>query len=277
MPRFGAKDRRPDALDQPRVGDQVALARPVLGDKRAEIWLVVGHALCDALHGLAAKQVVHRVEVVADGARVGHRVDQRELVSDLGQLGVHFVDAHARHLGGQGLVRSADRVGRVGLHVPGIDVARSAAEQEEDARLLGGHGFAAGVQLVAAPDRSRQAQRKRAQATGDEGLPSVQLESVHGVCFLEHDFLKRVRSAHYGGTPGTEQPGSPCGASQAYEIAGIVRGKPAGSWSRSPARLAAEIMMRAWRRTETANGDCFGWYSGHVGSHRSARVCGCFA
>ncbi len=51
---------------------------------------------------------------------------------------------------------------------------------------------------------------------------------------------------------------------------------PRGARRAAHARHTGEIMMSEWRRTETANGDCFGWCSGHVDSFRSARVCGCF-
>jgi len=45
---------------------------------------------------------VHRVEVIADRPRMRHGVDERELVGQLGQLRVHLVDPHPRHLGGDG-------------------------------------------------------------------------------------------------------------------------------------------------------------------------------
>ena len=52
----------------------------MLGDERTEIRLVVRHTLSHALVRLAAEQVVHRIEMVIDGARMRHRVDERELV-----------------------------------------------------------------------------------------------------------------------------------------------------------------------------------------------------
>jgi len=75
---------------------------------------------------------VHRIEVIADGPRVRHGIDQREMISQLGQLGVHFVELHARYFGRNRLVGSAviDRCFR--LHVPGIEVAWRADQEQRD-------------------------------------------------------------------------------------------------------------------------------------------------
>ena len=52
--------------------------------------------------------------------------------------GVQLADAHAGDGRGDRLVRAANLRRGVGLQVPGVEVARPAAQQDEDARLLGG-------------------------------------------------------------------------------------------------------------------------------------------
>jgi hypothetical protein len=104
--------------------------------------LFVRHALLHALLRLAAEQVVHCVEVIADRARMRHGIDEREVVGDLGQLRVHLIEEHARHPGGDGFVRSAIVRRCAGFHIPGVDVTRPATEQDKDAGLVRGDGCA---------------------------------------------------------------------------------------------------------------------------------------
>ena len=51
---------------------------------------------------------------------------------------MQLADVHAGDRGGDGLVGAANFRRRLGLQVPGIEVAGPAAQQDEDARLLGG-------------------------------------------------------------------------------------------------------------------------------------------
>src|SRR5215469_16125041 len=48
-----------------------------------------------------------------------------------------LADLHPRNRGGDGLVGAANLRRRIGLHVPGVEVARSATQKDKDAGLLG--------------------------------------------------------------------------------------------------------------------------------------------
>lgn len=140
----------------------IALARSNFGQHRAEIRRVRGRA------GLPAQAVVHGVEMVADIAGVRHRPDQAKVLGQLGQAWVQFADAHAGDRRGNRLVRPADFRRRCRLEVPGVEVAGPAAQQDEDARLL---GSAAATRLIAIDARRHHAgnaQIQQAQAAGLE-------------------------------------------------------------------------------------------------------------
>ena len=94
--------------------------------------MIVGHALPDSFDGLAAEQIVHRVEVIADRAGVRHRIDQSELIGHFCQLSVHLIDAHPWDLGSDRAVGPANAGGCVGLHIPSIHLAGTATQQDED-------------------------------------------------------------------------------------------------------------------------------------------------
>src|SRR5436190_668876 len=66
-----------------------------------------------------------------------HRPDQAEMLGQGGQARMKLADAHPGDRGGDGLVGAADLRGRLGFHVPGIEVAGPAAQEDEDAGLLG--------------------------------------------------------------------------------------------------------------------------------------------
>ncbi len=126
-----AEDGIADALDQPDVGSDVALAGSHLGQHGADVRGVGGG------FGLAAQAVVHGIEMVADVADVRHRPDQGEMPGQRGQAHVQLAEAHPGDGRGNRLVWAADAVRGIGLQVPGVEVAGSAAQQDEDARPLG--------------------------------------------------------------------------------------------------------------------------------------------
>ena len=90
-----AEDWRSHALDEPRVGDQVALVGKMLGHHRSDVGQVVGDTFADALDDLPAQQIVHGVEVIVDRARMRHRADEAELIGHLGEFGMQFAQLHA--------------------------------------------------------------------------------------------------------------------------------------------------------------------------------------
>jgi hypothetical protein len=97
---------------------------------------------------------VHRIEVIADVPGVGHRADQGELVGVCREFGVQLADSHPWHPGRGRLIRPANFGGCVGLQIPGINVAGSAAKQDKDARFPARAGFT----RAAEPCRHRSGQ-----------------------------------------------------------------------------------------------------------------------
>ncbi len=76
----------------------------------------------------------HLVAGVVDGRRrVVDRADQRHLVHLAGQLREDLADLDARHAGRDRPERPADLLGRVGLHVPGVELRRPADQEQQDA------------------------------------------------------------------------------------------------------------------------------------------------
>ena len=167
----GAEDGIADALDQPDVGGDVALAGSNLGQDGTDVRSVGGRIR------LAAQAVVHGVEMVADVADVRHRPDQAEMLGQRGQARVQLADAHAGDRRGDRLVGAANFRGRLGLQVPGIEVAGPAAQQDEDARLLGGTAAKSSVAIDArrnhprAPESSADPAGLEKSAAGDHGGP----------------------------------------------------------------------------------------------------------
>lgn len=179
------EDRRAHALDEPRVGEQVALVGEVFGHHGADVGQVVGDAFPDALDHLAAQQVVHRVEVVVDRTGVRHRADEAELVGDLGEFGVQLAQLHARHFGPDGFVRPANLRRCVRLQVPSVNVARTAAQEHKDAALLRGHGLARGVELVFSDHQAGNSKVEQADAAGFERRAAGSFRQVHKQCMAE--------------------------------------------------------------------------------------------
>lgn len=180
-PMLSAEHGGTDALDQPGVRQQVVLVGQVLGDDRADVGQVVRNPLLDPLHDLTAEQVVHRVEVIADRPRVRHRTDQAEMIRDLRELRMQFRKVHAGHLRRNRLVRATDLERCLGLEVPGVDVARSATEQHEDAAFLGGHRVSGRIEAVLAEDEPGHREIEEAQAAGlERGPPRLFWRVFHG-------------------------------------------------------------------------------------------------
>ena len=98
--------------------------------------------------------------MVADVADVRHRPDQAEMLGQRGQARMQLADAHAGDRRGDRLVGAANLRRRLGLQVPGIEVAGPAAQQDEDARLLGGTAAKSSIAIDARGNHPRQAQVK---------------------------------------------------------------------------------------------------------------------
>ena len=77
-------------------------------------------------------------------------------------------DAHAGDRRGNGLVGAANFRRRLGLQVPGIEVTGPAAQQDKDARLLGGTAAKSSVAIDARGNHPRQAQSQGADPAGLE-------------------------------------------------------------------------------------------------------------
>lgn len=114
---------------------------------------------------------MHGVEVVADVSDMRHRADEGEVLGQRGQPAVQFRDAHAGHGRGNGIVRPPDFSGRAGLEIPGVDVARAAAKQDENAGTLGGLTAQALARIDAGGHHSRGGHGQRANPAGLEDLP----------------------------------------------------------------------------------------------------------
>ena len=130
----------------------------MFGDERAQVGVFVWDALLRTLLRLAAEQIVHRVEVIADRARMRHGIDEREVVGQLCQFCVHLIDAHARHFGVDWFVGAAIVQRCVRFHIPGVNVTWSTTKQDEDTGFVRGDGFARGVDLVGTHHHSGHAE-----------------------------------------------------------------------------------------------------------------------
>jgi hypothetical protein len=177
----------------------------VPGDHGAKVGLIVEHAFLNPFAGLTAEQVVHRVEVIADGARVRHGIDQRELVGEFRQFGVHFVDEHSRDAGVDGHVRAAVVNRGFGFHVPRVNVTGAPAEEHKNARLLGSHCLAGFIDIVAAHDNPRQTHAESTEATGKHGLTTIELQVAAWLRFLLGENVKVANACErlQGSPPGS--------------------------------------------------------------------------
>ena len=100
---------------------------------------------------------MHGVEVVADRPGVRHRADQANVLGQVRQARVQLADAHAGDLRGDRLIGAADLGRGRRLEVPRVDVAGSAAQQDEDARLVGGASARRAHRIDAGRHRAGQA------------------------------------------------------------------------------------------------------------------------
>jgi hypothetical protein len=160
----GAKDGIADALDEPDVGGGVALAGPNFGQYGTDIRRVGRRT------SLAAQEVVHRVEMVADVVDMRHRADQRKMLGQLGQARVKFADAHTGHGGGNRPIRAPNSLRRCGLQVPRIEMTGPATQQDEDARLRGSTAAQCLFAIDARRNHARKGPMKNADAAGLEQL-----------------------------------------------------------------------------------------------------------
>ena len=111
---------------------------------------------------------MHGVEMVADVSDVRHRADQAEVPGQEGQARMKLGELHAGDRGGNGLVRSANLGRRLRFQVPRVEMAGPAAEQNVDARLLGGAAAKSALGVDACGHRPRQPESQRADPAGLE-------------------------------------------------------------------------------------------------------------
>ncbi len=108
------------------------------------------------------------------------RADERDLVHDLGDLGQLLADLDAAALGGDRLVRPADALGRVRLHVEHVDVARPAALEEEDdgfrADRRRGGGF-----VFLGRQQARERKAEQAESADLQGAAARELDAIETV------------------------------------------------------------------------------------------------
>ena len=163
------------AQDEQRVVDFAQETRVLGGDegairnrvgKRGEGGEVAALERSEAVHdGAVGGEEVNRVleplvirgrcvpgeRVVARRVVVLHRVvhgpDEGDLVHDLRGAREEGVDLDAIGAGGHRLVQAADALGRVGLHVESLEVARPAPLEEEDDGLRAGGWVLRGLGL----------------------------------------------------------------------------------------------------------------------------------
>ena len=126
----GTEDRITDTANEPNVIGDIAFAGPHSGENGTEVGSIRRGAR------LAAEQVVHGVEVVADVPDVRHRADQGKMLGQGGKARVQFADAHARDGRGNRPIGAANAIGCIRLEVPGVEVARPTAQEHEDTGLL---------------------------------------------------------------------------------------------------------------------------------------------
>ena len=129
----------------------------------------------------------HLVPGVVDGRRrVIDGADQRHLVHHRRQPGEDLGDLDARHLGRDRPERPADLLGRIGLHVPGVELRRAADQEQQDAVEVAirrdGPGIRQGL-------HRRQAQAQCRQRPGVE-------EIAAGQAVAEVDRLPGIDSEH---------------------------------------------------------------------------------
>ena len=117
--------------------------------------------------------------MIADVADMGHRPNQAEVLGQGSEPGVKLADVHPRNGRGDRLVWPSNFLGSVWLHVPGVEMTRSTAKQDEDAGLLGRASPKSLVGIDACRNRTRQTHRQgtdpphlEQSPTGDRGRRS---------------------------------------------------------------------------------------------------------
>ena len=117
---------------------------------------------------------MHGVEVVADVAGVRHRADQAKCSVSLARRVCSSLMRMPGTVVAIGLYGPRISAGAFGLQVPGVEVARPAAQQDEDARLLG-----RALGRIAPADAGRnEAGRSKTECAGLK-KPSPSEESAH--------------------------------------------------------------------------------------------------
>jgi hypothetical protein len=97
------------------------------------------------------------------------RADLRELVDDLREPGQVLGDAESGLARGDRLELAADTVGRIGLHVEGVDVRRAAELVQEDD--VPGPRLPPFVRLLRRAQKRGEVQAKEARRTGLDQAP----------------------------------------------------------------------------------------------------------
>ena len=110
---------------------------------------------------------------------VRHRPDQAEVLGQVGQARVQLADAHAGDRRGDRLVRAANLRRRRRLEVPGVEVAGAAAQQDEDARLVGGAAARSAHRIDAGRHHAGQAQVQEAGPAELEQSAARDRDRVH--------------------------------------------------------------------------------------------------
>jgi hypothetical protein len=121
------EDAGPAGIEQPEVAGDIAPIGPHRGEDGADVRRIVRRPR------LAGQAVVHGVEMVADVADVHHRADDREMLRQRSHARVQLGELQSRDGRRGRSIGSADSLRRVRLEVPGIKMARPAAQPDEDA------------------------------------------------------------------------------------------------------------------------------------------------
>ncbi len=132
------------------------------GDRRILVAVAVEPRCSVEVAGL--KDPVRLVVAIAcvDGA------NDREVIEEGRLLGQVFANPHAREPSGNGRERTAVFRGPLGLHVPGIDVARSAGHPKQDDALAVLRGIATLDRVGAGPQQVGQRQPGESTQPGFE-------------------------------------------------------------------------------------------------------------
>ncbi len=163
--------------------------------------------------------------IVAGGRVILHGVSQRandgHLVHPLGHFRQQLANLHARHVGRDGLVRTADRVGRVRLHIESIDLAGPAPLEQKD------HGLSTRLDpwrgvVPGGVQQFGKGQPQQPRAADTQNLPAIGKRRVNSRRFQVHRALLQVSPDAMGSSlpvkdvernQSLTQPDSPLGQS----------------------------------------------------------------